>query len=293
MWRTGELPVPKITFSRDVTLVDKEVPAGTYALLTIPSPSTWTIILNKDANLIGERDYKPALDVARVVVPSKPAPHRERFAFLFSEFTDDQTLLDLEWEKLRVSIPIKVHTAEQMAAEIGALDGFWRRYADMARYMLDKGNYDAGLGYVDRSLVLKKDDYNLAIRSALLEAKGRQGEARGMADRAPRPIRTTREELRAEPTMMRASTEGGEPFSSIGERGGAGLEPASARSVSVGERRIRIRGSGRSGGGAGARAPRAGRSVRSSRGARRTSRPAISDRCGRTRRSGGGRSRSR
>jgi outer membrane biosynthesis protein TonB len=272
VWRTGELPVPKITFSRDVVFVDKNVPAGTYALLTIPTADSWTIILNRNAKLTGERAYRPELDVARVEVPWTPAPHRERFAFVFTDFTDDEVRLDLEWETRRVSIPIKVHTAEQLVAEIGALDGVWRKYADMARYLLDKGDYDAGLDYVDRSLILKRDAYNVAIRASLLEAKGRRGD-RGPTDdkahRASRTAPTPREEVLTAPTMQKAFVNAGEPFSSIherggasleparapsasiGERGGASLEPARAPSASIGERRVRVLG----GGGSASKAP--------------------------------------
>src|ERR1700710_2302285 len=36
MWRTGADVATKITFSKDVTFAEQAVPAGTYALFTIP-----------------------------------------------------------------------------------------------------------------------------------------------------------------------------------------------------------------------------------------------------------------
>jgi hypothetical protein len=275
VWRTGELPVPKISFSRDVDFGGARVPAGTYALLTIPSAGDWTVILNRNAKLTGERDYRAELDVARVKVASQAAPHRERFAFVFAEFTDDQTLLQLEWEKLRVSVPIGVHTKEQLAAEIDALDGVWRKYADIARYLLEKGDYDAGLTYIDRSIVLKRDGYNLAIRASLLEAKGRDG--RATPDRAPGALAMQldgklKDGILSEPAIAKlplppdsgtlATRRPGsapasppaealppvvpdaEPFSSIAERGGARIEPARTPFASLGERSVRVHGAG-------------------------------------------------
>jgi hypothetical protein len=96
MWRTGANQATKITFSRDVTFGDKPVPAGTYALFTIPAKGAWTVILNKKAEQSGTaRDYKADLDLVRFQVHAKPAPHRERMTFLFSDFTDDKGTLDL------------------------------------------------------------------------------------------------------------------------------------------------------------------------------------------------------
>jgi hypothetical protein len=108
LWRTGANASTKITFSKDVTIGGKPVPAGTYALLTIPTPKSWTVILNKDVSLGGNMDkYKQDQDVARFTVTPKTAPARERLTFIFSDVTDDAATLDMEWEKVRISIPIK------------------------------------------------------------------------------------------------------------------------------------------------------------------------------------------
>ena len=188
MWRTGANQATKISFSKDVTLVDKAVPAGTYALFTIPTKTgEWTLILNKNPEQSGTaRDYKPDLDLVRVKVLAKPAPHRERLAFLFSDFTDDKASLDLEWEKLRVSIPIKVNTAAQAVANItAAVDNTWRVYANAARYMQEtKKDSDAAMKYIDQSLALKEDWFNVWIKASLLAEKKDYKAARELAQKA-------------------------------------------------------------------------------------------------------------
>jgi hypothetical protein len=187
MWRTGANQATKITFSRDVTFGDKFVPAGTYALFTIPAKGAWTVILNKKADQSGTaRDYKADLDLVRFSAHTKPAPHRERLAFLFSDFTDDKGRLDLEWEKLRVSIPIKVNTEEQALANIAkSIDGTWRTYANAARYLGEaKKDYDTALKYVDLSLGLKEDWFNLWIKATLLAGKGNTKEAIALGEKA-------------------------------------------------------------------------------------------------------------
>jgi hypothetical protein len=108
VWRTGANASTKLTFSKDVTIGGKPVPAGTYALLTIPTPKSWTVIINKDTTLGGNVDkYKQDQDVARFTVTPKSVPARERLTFIFSDVTDDAATLDLEWEKVRISLPIK------------------------------------------------------------------------------------------------------------------------------------------------------------------------------------------
>lgn len=108
MWRTGANASTKITFSKDVMVGDKPVPAGTYALLSIPGKKSWTLVLNKNTDIGGNMDkYVEADDVARVTASPKSIPARERLTFIFSNVTDDSVSLDLEWDKVRVSLPIK------------------------------------------------------------------------------------------------------------------------------------------------------------------------------------------
>ena len=187
MWRAGANNPTKITFSRDVSFADKPVPAGTYAFFIIPTKGAWTVILNKKVDQAGTgRDYKQADDLVRVQVTPKPAPFRERLAYLVTDFTDDKASLDLEWEKLRLTIPIAVQTSAQALASINsAVDGTWRTYANAARYMLEtKKDYDTGMKYVDQSLALKEDWYNVWIKAELQAAKGNTKEARATGDHA-------------------------------------------------------------------------------------------------------------
>jgi hypothetical protein len=188
LWRTGANQATKISFSRDVTFGDKAVPAGTYALFTIPTKGAWTVILNKKADQAGTgQDYKAADDVARIQVqPKASATSLERMEFTFSDLADDHASLDLEWEKLRVSVPIKAGTGAQALANIkNALDSSWRTYASAARYMLESTkDYDTGLRYIDQSLALKEDWFNVWIKASLLASKGNYKDAYPLAEKA-------------------------------------------------------------------------------------------------------------
>jgi hypothetical protein len=187
MWRAGANQATKITFSRDVTFAGKPVPAGTYAFFVIPTKGAWTVILNKRADQSGTgANYNQAEDQVRVQVTPKSAPMRERLAYLVADFTDDKAELELEWDKLRLAIPIGVATAAQTSANIAAaVDGVWRTYANAARYLLEtKKDYDTALKYVDQSLALKEDWFNLWIKAEVLAAKGSTKDALALGERA-------------------------------------------------------------------------------------------------------------
>jgi hypothetical protein len=186
VWRTGANASTKVTFSKEVTVGTAKVPAGTYSLLSIPTAKAWTLILNKNTDLGGSMDkYSQDQDVARVSVTPKPAPHRERLTFIFNDTTDDSVSLDLEWEKVRVSLPIKAHTDVQAKANIErALNGTWRTYANAARFVMERKDYDAALKYIDQSLALKEDWFNVWTKAQVLAGKGDKEQARTLAEKA-------------------------------------------------------------------------------------------------------------
>jgi Protein of unknown function (DUF2911) len=188
MWRAGANSATKVTFSRDVKIDGKPVPAGSYSLWVIPSAKgAWTIILNKNPNQGGVgTDYKQDLDLLRVQVKPQPIPSRERLAYLIADFTDDAAQLQLEWEKVRLSLPIQLATAEQAAANIkSATDGAWRPWNSAARYMLEtKKDFDAGLVLVERSIAIKEDWLNLWTKAQLLAGKKNFKEAYALAEKA-------------------------------------------------------------------------------------------------------------
>ncbi|MEQ8707109.1 MAG: DUF2911 domain-containing protein [Phaeodactylibacter sp.] len=68
VWRTGANEATTITLSEDVIVEGEALPAGTYALFTIPGEESWTIIFNKEAEQWGAYDYDESMDALRVEV---------------------------------------------------------------------------------------------------------------------------------------------------------------------------------------------------------------------------------
>lgn len=173
-WSISNNQPTLVRFGKDVLFGEHLVASGTYRLYAVPGRSTWTFVLSRSAEKDGlPRDGKLEADAVTAQVTPVAAPHRERLTFLFANFDDEKASLDLEWEKLRFSLPIVVRTSQQVMANINGLDDAWRSYANAARYMLEtKKDFDTGLRYINQSLSLKEDWYSYWIKGALYAAKG-------------------------------------------------------------------------------------------------------------------------
>jgi len=212
VWLVGDGAAPTIAFSRDVLLGEAAVPAGTYALLAVPSARDWTIILNRETKLWRADSRNPALDVARVTAHAEATAPRERLAFVFSDFTDDRATMDLEWATMRVRIPIGLRTGEQVAGAMQTLDNAWQANAEAARYMLEKKNLEAGLKYANQSLALHETWYGYWLKASLLAARGDYPNARAAAERSYQLGRAAGSEFTAhESTVKEALATWGAP----------------------------------------------------------------------------------
>lgn len=185
LWRAGANAATKVTFSKDVTFAGTAVPAGSYSFFVIPVlDGNWTVILNKDV-VATNASYKKELDLLRAELKPEGIPLRERLAYLVTDFTNETATLALEWEKVRVSIPLKLNTAAQVEANLKALEeGAFGPYNQAARFELEqKKDYDAGLAYAEKSLKIKEDWVNLWTKAQLLAAKGKYKEALPIAQK--------------------------------------------------------------------------------------------------------------
>ena len=102
VWRTGADEATTITLSGDVTVEGKALPAGKYAVFTIPNEDKWTVIFNKTAKQWGAFKYDSGQDALRVTVAPKTADFVESM-----DFQIDGPSVVLRWDKLAVPVTIK------------------------------------------------------------------------------------------------------------------------------------------------------------------------------------------
>ena len=119
VWRTGANESTKISFSTPVNFGGKEVPAGKYALYTIPNQSEWTVILSGDTTLWGSNNYKEDKDAIRVTVkPIALTQKVETFTFDVGDISTDAATIRILWDKTVVPVPLALNTTQNVLAGI-------------------------------------------------------------------------------------------------------------------------------------------------------------------------------
>lgn len=119
-WRAGANNSTVIEFKDAVVLQGTPVPAGEYAIYTIPAENEWTVIFNKNTKLGGNtKDYKNEEDVARFKVkPLKTPTKTETFTINFADLTPATANLELLWENTSVKVKITTEVDSKVMAQI-------------------------------------------------------------------------------------------------------------------------------------------------------------------------------
>lgn len=112
LWRTAANSGSVITFLEDVKFGGKDVPKGSYLILTIPGESDWTVILYKEVAMGGDTDaYKEANDQVRVTAKAQKLTEKiETFTIEIADLSETGNLANLQimWENTSVKVPIQV-----------------------------------------------------------------------------------------------------------------------------------------------------------------------------------------
>jgi hypothetical protein len=177
VWRTGANAATKISFSTAVKLNGREIPAGSYALYTIPGESRWTIILNKGVGKSGTQ-YDQKEDVARFeATPVQLSDTTiETFTIEFNQIRDDSAVIDLVWEKTVVPIRLELEVMSKLVPEIekamSAPEGPKPYYQAATLY------YDHGLDlhkaskWIDAAIAEREAYYMVHLKARILAKLG-------------------------------------------------------------------------------------------------------------------------
>lgn len=103
VWRTGANEATTFEAKQAVKINGQDLPAGKYALFTIPGEREWVLIFNKVAQQLGAFKYDAQQDALRV--KSKPA----KTAQPVEQFTISATktgLVTLAWENTQATFTV-------------------------------------------------------------------------------------------------------------------------------------------------------------------------------------------
>jgi hypothetical protein len=110
VWVTGAHRATSFEIDHEFTVGNKKVPAGKYAIFTIPGKDKWIFILNKkwDQHLTDEYDSKD--DVFRIeVTPVKITAVQERLNYSITELSEKEAILSISWETLKIGLLLKLN----------------------------------------------------------------------------------------------------------------------------------------------------------------------------------------
>ncbi len=186
VWRTGANKATAVTFSKDVKIGGVEVKAGSYSIFTIPGKEEWTMILNKNTELWGSDNYKETEDAVRIKVKPEPITFRERLLFTVSNFDNNKAQIDMEWERVKVSIPIELNSHEQAVKSVNnSFASYASQYAGAARYMLDNDkDLNEALKWINISISLNETWFNNWIKAQIFAKQNNYKEALKFAQKA-------------------------------------------------------------------------------------------------------------
>ena len=109
VWVTGAHKATTWEFTSNIEINKTIIPAGKYAIFTIPGKEKWTFIVNKKWNQHLSDEYDTKDDVVRIdVAPQAIVSNQERLLYSITEEENNNGLLSISWEKIRISIPFLV-----------------------------------------------------------------------------------------------------------------------------------------------------------------------------------------
>ncbi len=178
VWRAGANENTFISFSDEVIVGGKTLPAGTYGLHMIPSENEWTIIFSNNNWSWGSFFYEENEDALRTKVSPVSAEQQEWLNYSFENPSVNSVEVVMHWEKLKVPIKIEIDNkkvlTEHFKKELDGLDGFfWQPWNQAATYAFQNNlDTDEALIWADRSIDINRNFQNLWTKANLLEKKG-------------------------------------------------------------------------------------------------------------------------
>lgn len=194
-WRAGANENTTITFSTDVMVEGKPLPAGKYAFFIAYGANECTLIFSHNNTSWGSFFYDPKEDALRVTVKPAPLENKvERMRYEFIDQKENSATIALEWEKLSIPFKVEVDYVNQQLAsfrnELRNSPGFnYNNYMAAAQFCATRNvDLQEGLTWADAAVNLPgigdKNFQTLSTKAQVLVALNRKDEADAMMKEA-------------------------------------------------------------------------------------------------------------
>ncbi|MEO8886694.1 MAG: DUF2911 domain-containing protein [Mucilaginibacter sp.] len=119
VWRTGANNATVIKVTDTVQVEGHTLLPGAYSLFSIPGPTEWTVIFNKNASQWGAYSYDEKQDLFRFKVkPVKLAAKVETLTIQFADVHEEDCLLQVLWENTCIYLHLKTSVNNRVFANI-------------------------------------------------------------------------------------------------------------------------------------------------------------------------------
>jgi hypothetical protein len=143
LWRIGANAATTVEFSTDVTIDNKKVNKGKYAMFLIPNQhAKWTLVLNSDHEQWGSYNYDKSKDVLRFdILPKKRSAVAEDLTLSIGQYSFIHGAITISWEFMDIEIPFETDFLNQLKMEVeskseaAADNAKWAPYLQGAEYL--------------------------------------------------------------------------------------------------------------------------------------------------------------
>jgi tetratricopeptide (TPR) repeat protein len=173
-----------------VTIEGQALDKGTYGLHMIPGQDQWVVIFSKANAAWGSFTYKESEDALRVNVKPQAAELQDALSYDFDQLGPNSAVISMRWEKVAVPFKVGVNVDDIVQNSLhtqlrGLAQYTWDGWDDAANYLLThKLSLDDALRYEEQSLQIEERFENRMSKSRILEAMGKQEEAKAERDKA-------------------------------------------------------------------------------------------------------------
>jgi hypothetical protein len=191
LWRTGAGKGTRLSFSTDVVINNKSIPAGSYALVTIPDEKEWTVMLNSDTSKIygDPSEYDVAREVVRLNVKPETTDRFYESLTIDFDIKEYDAELYLAWENTQIHFAIGTGSHQRTLTTISKhleknpndAEAF-----SQAAFYYSMNNEDSAksLQWLTKSLSIREDRWAYHQKINLLEKMKNYAEARDTANKA-------------------------------------------------------------------------------------------------------------
>jgi hypothetical protein len=190
VWRAGANEATTFVVTDDVLINGAKLPAGSYSLHTIPTPTEWTIVFNGVSNQWGSFNYDAQKDTLRVKAkPQRVRANQEWLQYSIPVVTPNSATVEIRWEKVTVPFTVSVPNVEavwraKVDAAIAANPTNEVLPLQVAGAYAGDDKWDEALKWVEQSIKVKETFRNLSAKANYLYAAGRKDEAFAVAEQA-------------------------------------------------------------------------------------------------------------